>query len=353
MNGTARAYRLPWLLGLLLLVVTAAGAGWVLNHSRAEDGSATQRPEGDAAAPQGIVCFGFGDVEPRIANLYPVQAGEVVEVAAEGATVHKGDVLLRLDSQVAAIEAERAKVDWEDAKDQLEQARPAPERHQKLIEQQKKAISIARSQREGAQQELDVKEKLYKEKQINIETLRGAHAEYDARDAEFEAAQLKLKELKLLDPNLAVTRAERAVRAKELVYQKAKLALDKCVLRAPDDGTVLRVHTCVGETLGAQPKLPALEFCPKAPRIVRAEVLQEWASRVKEGQEAVIEDDTRAGIRWHGKVKHLSDWYTHRRSMLQEPFQYNDVRTLECIVAVDAGGPPLRIGQRVRVTIKQ
>ena len=68
---------------------------------------------------------------------------------------------------------------------------------------------------------------------------------------------------------------------------------------------------------------------------------------------AVIEDDTRTGLRWHGKVKHLSDWYTHRRSMLQEPFQYNDVRTLECIVSVDSGGPPLRIGQRVRVTIKQ
>jgi hypothetical protein len=100
----------------------------------------------------------------------------------------------------------------------------------------------------------------------------------------------------------------------------------------------LRVLTQVGETLGNQPKTAAIEFCPKAPRIIRAEVLQEWASRVKEGQEAVIEDDTGAGARWHGKVKHVSDWYTHRRSMLQEPFQYNDVRTLECLVSVDGGG---------------
>ena len=61
-----------------------------------------------------------------------------------------------------------------------------------------------------------------------------------------------------------------------------------------------------------------------ARRVIRAEILQEWASRVNEGQEAVIEDDTRTGLRWHGKVKHLSDWYTHRRSMLKEPFQYND-----------------------------
>jgi hypothetical protein len=48
----------------------------------------------------------------------------------------------------------------------------------------------------------------------------------------------------------------------------------------------------------------------------------------------------------------VSDWFTQRRSMLQEPFQYNDVRTLECIVYLDPGSGPVRIGQRVRVTIK-
>jgi hypothetical protein len=37
--------------------------------------------------------------------------------------------------------------------------------------------------------------------------------------------------------------------------------------------------------------------------------------------------------------------------MLQEPLQFNDVRTLECIVQLDPGQPALRIGQRVRVTL--
>ena len=35
-----------------------------------------------------------------------------------------------------------------------------------------------------------------------------------------------------------------------------------------------------------------------------------------------------------------------------EPLQFNDVRTLECIVTLDPGQPPLRIGQRVRVTLE-
>ena len=40
------------------------------------------------------------------------------------------------------------------------------------------------------------------------------------------------------------------------------------------------------------------------------------------------------------RVMRVSDWYTHRRSMLFEPFQYNDVRTLECLVSVEPGTLP-------------
>jgi multidrug resistance efflux pump len=354
MNGTARPHRVLWIVGLLSLVGTAAGAGWVLNHPKTDDSTKSSKAaDADTTGPQGIICFGFGDVEPRIANLHPQVAGQVVDVAPEGKDVHKGDMLVRLDSQLAELEVKRAMTDWEDAKDLLAQARPLPAQHKNLIEQQKQAIAIARSKREGAKQELEVKQKAYKDTVINIQALRGAEEELKARAAEVEAAELKLQNMQLSDPTIEVKRAERAVRARELTYEKAKLALDKYVLRAPEDGTVLRVTTQVGETLGTQPKVAAIEFCPKAPRIIRAEVLQEWASRVKVGQDAVIEDDTRLGTRWHGKVQHMSDWFAHKRSMLQEPFQYNDVRTLECIVSVDEGGPPLRIGQRVRVTIKQ
>jgi hypothetical protein len=31
--------------------------------------------------------------------------------------------------------------------------------------------------------------------------------------------------------------------------------------------------------------------------------------------------------------------------------QYNDVRTLECLIDIDPGQPPLRIGQRVLVQV--
>ena len=86
--------------------------------------------------------------------------------------------------------------------------------------------------------------------------------------------------------------------------------------------------------------------------LIRAEVSQEFAGRIREGQPAWIQDDTDATQAWRGKVVRVSSWYTHRRSIMQEPLQLNDVRTLECIVAFDDPDPPaVRIGQRMRISI--
>ena len=57
--------------------------------------------------------------------------------------------------------------------------------------------------------------------------------------------------------------------------------------------------------------------------------------------------------RWTGSVLRCADWIANRRSMIDEPGQRNDVRTLECIITLDPGEPNLRIGQRMRVMIHE
>ena len=115
----------------------------------------------------------------------------------------------------------------------------------------------------------------------------------------------------------------------------------------------LSFHVNPGEILGPNPTRPAVEFLPKGALIVRAEVLQEWAHRVKEGQEVDITDDTYQGPTYKGKVYQLSPWFTQKRNLIIEPFTYNDVRFLECLVHVTSDSEqPLRVGQRVRVKIK-
>src|SRR5262249_25369493 len=178
--------------------------------------------------------------------------------------------------------------------------------------------------------------------QGNEKELDAARAQVAELQAVLSAEQTKLEELKLNDPGLSVRRAEAELRAKQGALDRARLVLSECDIKAPADGTILRVLVTRGETLGSQPRQPAVLFCPHAPRIVRAEVEQESAGWVAVGQAAAMEDDASGGSRWTGKITRLSDWYTQRRSILQEPLQLNDVRTLECIITLDPNQPPLR-----------
>jgi multidrug resistance efflux pump len=214
-------------------------------------------------------------------------------------------------------------------------------------------VDAAKGEKAAAEAQLARAKKLVESSNGAVEERDAAAAVVRKLEAVVRAAQAKLKAAEEERPDLAIDLARANVAEKQTLVQKAQGAVDECRVTAPEDGEVLRVLTGKGDVLSPQAKAPALQFCPNRPRIVRAEVQQEWAARVKVGQEAVVEDYTATALRWTGRVRRLSDWYTHRRSIIQEPFQFNDVRTLECLVDITGPGPgPLRIGQRMRVIIK-
>ncbi|MGH7226427.1 MAG: HlyD family secretion protein, partial [Gemmataceae bacterium] len=103
--------------------------------------------------------------------------------------------------------------------------------------------------------------------------------------------------------------------------------------------------------IGAQAKQPAVQFASAGSQVVRADVEQEFAARIAVGQTARIEEETSSGRAWHGEVERIADWITRRRSVMHEPLEYNDVRTIEVLIALEPDQAPLRIGQRVRVRI--
>jgi hypothetical protein len=114
---------------------------------------------------------------------------------------------------------------------------------------------------------------------------------------------------------------------------------------------VLRLHVGPGEVLTGQAKQPAVVFAADGPQIIRAEVEQEFAGRVKPGQPALVQDETDSSLTWRGQVEYVSGWFTKGRSVSPDPFGFNDVRTVESRVSLEPGQPPLRLGQRVRVTV--
>lgn len=360
MSDSRRPSRLFWTLGLAVLGVTVLLATAVGARVLAVSGSgdaASHGKEDRSAAVDEVVALGFADVEPGVAGLNPVQGARVLELPRENQSYTAGQILVRLDDQEARLRVLEAQRELDLAKEEWSQAKTKPEEDlSDKIELQKLAIESARRQLATTQASAKVRET---ERRGGVITR--AMAEPAARVVEQTRAQLQLEEkrLALLEKQRRHVKdkerlAAQVVKAKEAKVKRAETALEDYVIKAPEDGKVLRVLVRKGEMVGPARSSPAVQFCPtKPPRIIRAELEQEYAALVNPGAAVTVVDDSSTGERWTGRVVSLSDWYTRRRAILQEPKIFNDVRTLECIVSLKLDGKnPPRIGQRVRVLIK-
>jgi multidrug resistance efflux pump len=348
--------RLPAALGLTGVLLTAAAGltAWGLS-SRADAPNGAAPP----AAPTGradprVVCIAYCDLEYGVTPIYPLQPGRVVKVSArDGDPVEAGAPLFAVDDRAAQESLQQAEADEADAEVQLKEARTKEAQHPDRIAAQEHAVE-AFKHGAAAANAAAAKARVIAEGQgpAYQNEVKAAEEQAKAIEEKQHVEEANLRALKMVDASLDVARAEQGLKAKQAQRRKAEIAVEECTVKAPTKGAVLRMLTTVGEMLGPNPRQPAVQFAPAGPRIVRAEVPQEFAGGVAEGQTATIHDDSRTGPMWRGKVTRVSDWYTHRRSMVLEPLQLNDVRTLECILTLDADQPPMRIGQRVRVTLE-
>jgi multidrug resistance efflux pump len=305
-----------------------------------------------AADHEGVVCFGTVDLEHGVSALSPLQPGRVVEIlAAENQQVKEGAELLRLDDAVSRSKLAAAEASVKLALVGLDQARKQPELNRIRIAQQYAMCQAAASRVVAARNVLARQNELAKsvvipdsDKAITVEKVR----EMEALE---RAEEERLTELKAHDVAAESQRAEAELTAARARRDEAQIAVLECHLRAPCPGTVLRILVGPGDVLGTQPGQPAVLFAADGLQIVRATVEQEFAPRIKEGTHALVRDEANPSTAWRGKVGRMASWYSQRRTVLHDPSQLSDVRTLECEILLEPGQPPLRLGQSVRVSI--
>jgi multidrug resistance efflux pump len=343
------------LLGVASLAVSMIGAGWMM-RTNAGPSPGTGLATGDTGAL--LHCIGHIDVQDGLAYPYPLRPGRVAAVKArEGQAVKKGDVLFLMDDSLEREDLKLAEQAISSATEQAaEKVRLARRKHKTLVEAQTQVIEAA--WRKLQQAELAA---AHKRELVKKNALAAVEADVADKQVEEAAAHVKAQEATLEAINRdaeEIARSEKeandGVTRLKMLRDKAKLVRDECAVKAPEDGTVLRLDVQAGNVLGPQPKAPSLIFCPaNSVRVVRAEVEQEWAGLVRKGQVATIQDESSSGsgTSWKGQVSEVSDWMAPRRSILPDPSQRFDTRTLECIITLDPGQPPLRIGQRVRVAL--
>jgi HlyD family secretion protein len=344
-----RSFTPRWILLIGLAVVIISVAGATLHF---QQGSQSQS-SAESPSTQTIVCFGYVDVEHGVTPLYPLMPGRVVSIEArESQFVEAGAVLIRLDERLAQLRLQEAEADLAAAEAQYRQAEKAPEQHQAQLDQQRASLQAVKARLTAARFVFERKQELETAHHLNAKEVQAAAAQIKELEAAETAEVAKLEELQLVDPAISVRRAKADVQAKQARLEQARRGVEECLVKAPSAGTVLRILVSPGEVLGSQPQQPAVVFAADGPRLIRADVSQEFAALIAVGQSASIEDDSGAPGSWRGQVARISRWYAPRRSLTPDPFHVNETRTLECLLQVDSNQPPLILGRRMRVTIE-
>jgi multidrug resistance efflux pump len=345
--------RIPGLgiiIGLAVLALSIAGAAWLLNRPRSGDG-ANNRDLADLD----VVSLGRVDGLTPVASLEPAIPGKVAEIfVSDGQPVKTGDKLLRLDDESLKLKEEEAKKAVEAAEIEVKYADWERSLYPIRKATQKSALA-------AATERLNSERRLFDEKRMGqkLGTIT---------TAELAAAELLIKQLEQLEQveqsrMKEVDESEQAVKLKvdaasnkkavALIAEKqARKAVNDCVLIAPANGVVLRVQTSRGESVVPGAMQAPVIFRPESRLVVRAELEQEFLGRVQSGMKATIRDDARANSpTWNGTVLRVGNWVARKRTVLLEPGEINDVRTVECVIALDGDTTGLLVGQRMRVRI--
>jgi multidrug resistance efflux pump len=309
-------------------------------------------PTAPGAVPARLVCSGYVDCRWGQVMLQPVRAGRVTQVLAkERQAVSKDAPLVQLDDHLVRLQEQEAALAVEAAQVQLAKARDGVKQYQARRTQAEAAEHAAHAKYIAAQHLLTIEEQLHEQGYSSKDRLGATRAQLDAANALVEVERYRVTEINAVDPELEVKLAQLQLSRSQARLERARQEREEYLLRAPVNGLVLRVQAQEGDLLGPTSPRPAVWLAPEGAWIVRAEVSQEFAGRVRENLDVQVEDEAGGGVLARGKVAEVSDWFLPRRQHSLLPTAVNTGQTLECVVELREGQAQLRLGQHVRVRI--
>jgi multidrug resistance efflux pump len=210
-------------------------------------------------------------------------------------------------------------------------------------------VAAARAIVEQTSAQLDRMTKLKEAKAISK-----ASYEQSVRDYEVAAADLKRAERnqELVNaPPLPeeVARADADISAAEDRIRLAQNKLNKCTVRAPLDGTILRVNLKQGESFALLSPKPLFSMADVSSRRVRAEVDEDDIAKVHIGQKVSVSCDAYPGKHYSGFVSRVSAVMGNKSVRTGDPADKADRDILEVHAALEPAASDLPVGLRITV----
>lgn len=280
-------------LALAALVAAAAGA-WVWYARSAASPEARYRLAKVERGPIQAVVVASG----TLAAVTTVQvgsqiSGQVQEILADFNTpVKKGQVIARIDPATFELRVNQARAD-------LDAARSA-------VTVAQSALAVQRAELARVSVNLAEAERDHQRKKTLVEKNFISPAELDRARTLLEATreQARAVEAQIRVAEAQVESARAAVKQREALLRQAQVDLERTVIRAPVEGTVILRNVDAGQTVAASLQAPVLFTIARDLRDMQVEAAIDEADvgRLRVGQGATFTVDAFAGRSYAGAI---------------------------------------------------
>lgn len=180
---------------------------------------------------------------------------------------------------------------------------------------------------------------------------RDLAARTNARDAARAELRSRTEQRSLLQSGARgseIAEANAAAQAARADLAVAQALASQCVLKSPIAGHVLQILRWEGEFSGASQGTPLIVVGDMSQVIVRAELNEADAARVRMGQPVTVWIDGKPE-KWKGRVTQMAGVMGRRTARSLDPTDRFDRDVREVFIAFDTAPPPALVGLRVTV----
>ena len=295
-----------------------------------------------------LACPGRVEGLSEVVNLGAEIDGVLKEVRVhEGQQVKAGDTLALIGCRDGEAELQAARA----AAEVTRQARARLVRGSRDEERQLALDQKAREEAvlEQARLQHERMSKLFTSGDISQETIEKTRRDLAVAEATVNAAlnHLALVNAPPLWEELARADAETKVADERVNVISEKLR--KCAIRAPINGTVLRLHLKAGESVATVFPQPVVSLVDDSRLRVRAEVDERDLGRIHLGQQVAVTTPAFSDRAFSGQVSRLAAQMGRKKIRTGDPSEKSDRDVLEVLVDLVETDARLVIGLRVTV----
>lgn len=312
-----------------------------------------QPPIEPSRSPYKATLAGAGLVEPRSENI-AVGAhlpGVVTDVYVKvGQRVSKGDPLFLIDTrqQQAEVDARFAQLESSMADLRRLKLMPRPED----LPVSDANVLKARADLKAQQDQLNRAEELYSRRVTSAEDLVQRQQSFAAAKAMLQHAEAEDARLKAgaWEEDLAVAQAQ--VNRMKVLAEQAKVELDRLSVKAPLDGTILKVDVRPGEFVGAPPGQELIVLGDIDVLHVRVDIDEQDLPRFRPGLagEGFVRGDANHPLEL--SFVRVEPYAQAKKSLTGSGTERVDTRVLQVIYRIEPSDQTIYVGQQLDVYLK-